>query len=154
MSFNQSSIYIRDDLYKKLTQAVDILGVKRSRLIELLFIRYLERNNYKKIDFKSQKYQKIKKETKCRRICIYWRNEIYEQCFDARKVFKKSISYIIAQAIDNYLDEIINEIQNKGVTNNYKFFIGVRTTDPTNFYTSITVWGDNSLEMLKNLLNH
>ena len=150
--YHQSTIFIKEDLLVLLMDAVDILKIKKSRLIEALLIKYMDENRIMEKEWEMQRYQRIDNGVSCKRICVFWRQDIYERGFEARRLFKMSISYIIAEAIEKYLDELINEMHGNSITYNYNVFYSIHRKEYPHTNINITIWGAPEPEILEKIL--
>ncbi len=69
--------------------------------------------------FTSVKYQDTGKDIKWHRLHVSLSTDIYEKALDLRKVLKMSVSFIIAKAVENILNDIINDFLKTNKTDNY-----------------------------------
>lgn len=150
--YHQSTIYIRKDLLSRLVGATDTLNMKRSRIIEILLVKYMEKNKGGERNWEMQKYQRIKKGERCTRICVFWRKDFYERNFDFRKSFKKSVSLIIAEAIEKYLDDIIAGTLSDKEAYNYTPIYSIFMEYYSNAYVCASIWGDPGPEIFHKML--
>ena len=156
MTYHQSSIYIRDDLLSKLNNAANLLDMKRSRLIEALLIKFMDNTKGGEKTWKMLKYQKIDKGAGAAPICIFWRFDVYERSCDVKKAYKMSVSFVIAVAIENYLDELVREILDrldKEGTYNYNTFYMINAHYHENSFIYTTVWNNPGPEILWKVTN-
>jgi len=109
MSF-QTSFYIHIDNYVKLSNAATRTGATMQVLIIQMMYKYAMDYTKMQIEQRTVQYQPmiIKGSGKIFRIALPEKD--YELFTDMRKVMKKSVSYLIALAIEKYLDIIVSKI--------------------------------------------
>lgn len=106
--------------------AAEIMGVTRSRMIVLLVHKLL--SDHEKLMGRNgaMRYQGKKPAYKWSRVHVSLLFRDYEYLLDLKKVCKCSGSFLIAFAIDNYLDDFINRkldnTKNHKSTDNYPFY--------------------------------
>jgi len=145
---HDTTLYIREDLLERVDSSAQKLGVSRSRLISILLIKYMECNKSSGHAFTALKYQPRDTTAGYTTKNIYLRKDVYEMWCDVRKVFKLSASFIIALAVEKYLEEIINS---GNVPHNYCsfYFTNVKYSQKACIIT--TLWGHPGKEKLKKL---
>jgi hypothetical protein len=135
-------------------------------VISLIHILYINRaicqspnikvmnNRHSKLNFfKAIHYQKGNEFTRwhCRHISIS--HNVYEVAIDLRKVLKLSVSFIIANAIVEYLDEIIQNLtKNIKNTDNYSHNYVFIFNNYDGVYSFTIFWGLPPKKILKNLI--
>ena len=115
-------------IIKELNQASSTLKLSRTKIIRLLIKQFLEDQNRVEILNSTVKYQERDSESQWSKFHITLREDEYELCLDLRKVYKMSLSLIIALAIDRHLKNIFivnqrspEEIYDKYLFHNYYF---------------------------------
>jgi len=136
--FNETTLYIKDDLLSRLDRSADKMGISRSRLVSLLLITYMKNNQAGGKVFSRLKYQERNIDSKYSTKSLYLRKDVYEMWCDVRKAFKLSASHLVALSIELYLDKITNrQIE----PNNYfGMYITETIYDKTSCMIQI-VWG-------------
>ena len=86
----ETSMYIKIDLLKKLDETAAKMDISRSKLISLLIMKYMDKNQPTDKLFKSLKYQDSDDEAVFITKSIYLREDAYEVWGDLRKVYKFS----------------------------------------------------------------
>ncbi len=91
------------------------LDISTNELIRKLLVKYL--HSYKKQYkiYSRVTYQKLGEGNSLKRIHVWFSPEFYEKCFGLRLFLKLSLSNILSQAIDLYLEDIL-----KGQYDNYE----------------------------------
>jgi len=85
-------------------------------------------------------YQERRPKHKWKRVHLSLRRDEYEYCIDLRKVKKLSVSFIIAIAIEQFLDDLISKIENNPDNYRYRNYIIICKT--VNNVTNINIyWG-------------
>jgi hypothetical protein len=108
----RTTIYINTILLGTLKEAMTEVDLPKDKLMELLVSRIINKNNFDPEPYKSVEYQKSRADIIWKREHIKLDPEFYEKVLDLRRHFKFSVSWFIAFAITNYLDELINELMN------------------------------------------
>lgn len=115
----ETTINISREQLDKLSIAAERLKTSRTALISSL-LNHHSRINRRCLElWKSVKYQERMDKSKWRRFHICVRGDEYEFFIDLRKVMKMSVSFLIAYAIDEYLDELFSSTDNS--TDNYPY---------------------------------
>ena len=151
MTYHQSTFNIREDLIPRIEGAAETLNMKRSRVVEALIIKFMDNTKGGEKTLQQLKYQIIKNGVKSKKLGIFWRRDVYERSLDVRKVFKMSVSYAIAVAIEKYLDELVKEImdiESKGEAYNYNTFYLINAHYHAHSFIFTTVWNNPGLEIL------
>jgi len=105
---------------EKLSGAVERLNVGRKELISALINHFARRRKDQLKLWHRVRYQAPRDKSEWRRLHVTVRGDEYEFFIDARKVHKLSVSYIVAYAINNYLDVIFTPGENSG--DNYPYY--------------------------------
>ncbi len=152
----RTSIYINNRYPEKLKAASLILCISKNEIISILISRITNDSVFKSKVYQTVKYQSSYPDIVWKTQHIKFDPVFYEKAIDSRRNFKFSVSWFIAYAIVNYLDEIVKEMtdpENKGnMQDNYdhnfvyiaKTFGGIRGF--------ITIYGVPEEKHLKNLL--
>ncbi len=124
----QTTINMNKRIIKELNQASITLQLSRTNIIRLLLKQFLEDQNKMKILKSPVQYQERDTKSQWSKFHITLREDEYELCLDLRKVYKMSLSLIIALAIGRYLKKIFiinkkstEEIRDKYLFHNYFF---------------------------------
>ncbi|MCP4131228.1 MAG: hypothetical protein GY754_09630 [bacterium] len=105
-----TTIYINIELLEKVEAASRQVKMSRSDIIILLLDRVMKKKEIPLETFKQIKYQFRDLACNWKRIHVYPEAHIYESFLDMRKFFKRSVSLIIAIAINEYLDQLVEEL--------------------------------------------
>ncbi len=118
----RTTIYINTLLLKRLKNVAQAMEVSQNKLITLLLMKIINKSSLKPKMYKAVSYQESDPD-------IIWKIEhitlepvFYEKDLDLRRNFKYSVSWLIAFAIINYLDEIKEELSggnNQNTEDNY-----------------------------------
>jgi hypothetical protein len=124
----KTTINISKDIITKLNNASRILKISRINIVRILLKKYSE-HNLEVVMFSPVKYQKRDDSSNWHTFHLNLQEDEYEYCGDFRKIYKKSLSLIITDAVNKYLDLIINKINRSNIRNtdsyrlkNYIFF--------------------------------
>ena len=116
----ETTICIRNNLSQRLARTAVLTGYSKRSIISILLRRFAEDNNSTPVTGTRIKYQKrFASDDGWRRMHVLLSPVEYEFFIDLRKVFKKSVSACVAEAIDRYLDDLI-QTATKHI-DNYRF---------------------------------
>ncbi|MCP4131736.1 MAG: hypothetical protein GY754_12225 [bacterium] len=108
--FVNTTININIELLEKVEAASKLLNTSRSNIIILLLDRVMEKKEVSIEIFKQVKYQFRDLASNWKRIHVYPEVERYEAWIDMRKIHKRSVSLIISIAINEHLDQLVEEL--------------------------------------------
>ena len=106
-----TTLNIHPEIFKKISGAADKLQKSRRALIVSLLMRLMKDNNRFMGGFKTVKYQPDNKIGKWHCYHISFKQDEYEFFLDLRKLCKCSVSFLLAIAVDCYLDECSQKIK-------------------------------------------
>ena len=138
--FIESTLNIKKKILDKINNSSHYAGICRSKIIKLLFARTLK-DNHKLI--KSNHgivYQDSDDNNEWHKFHIIYRIDEYEYYLDMRKLFKMSLSRILAYAVENYLKEIVQKLSDENrekFTDNYPLKNYITIKDMT---TGVVCW--------------
>jgi hypothetical protein len=116
----KTTINIHKGIISKLNHASNILHIPRMRIIRILLKQYSEQN-IKVVMFSTVKYQKREDPANWGTFHLYLREVEYEYSNDFRKIYKKSLSLIISEAVKKYLNLLIMKM-NKSIVKNIDLY--------------------------------
>ncbi len=116
----ETTIHIHKSILEVLNSGSAISGRTRSLIIKLLMQRVM-RDNQKMLQPHSRvKYQARDTKDNWQRLHVVMNEYEYEYYLDMRKFYKMSVSFILAFAVRQYFDEIMNLLLNdSNMTDNY-----------------------------------
>jgi len=144
----ETTMYIKQELLCILNEAADKLQVSRSRMVSILLVKYIKENQAGRCAFRSLKYQKRDQKALFQTKSLYLREDVYEMWCDVRKAFKFSASFIIARAIERYLDDFADD---RDILDNYFSMYITRASYHDEVCILQTVWGVPGEAILKKL---
>jgi hypothetical protein len=115
----ETTAYLTSDVLNMLHLVSERYTMNISDIIQYLISTRLQRSNWVKRLWKRVKYQRIQPGRRGVRYHITFSAAEYEMLLDARKIRKESVSFILAQLIE----ELYNELQsreNADITDNYR----------------------------------
>jgi len=115
-----TTLNIHKDILSKIMYASERLGKTKRDLIVLLLMRIMKNHNLFKHNFSTVKYQPDDDKDKWRCFHIRFREDENEFFSDLRKVSKFSVSFLVAKAVDNYLDKTLQDLEK--AVDNYPYF--------------------------------
>ncbi len=115
----ETTILIKTDLLEKLTKASVVTGESRGSIVSALLRRYAIDNERCSVQWSRVRYQGRNEGQAWHRLHLVLNPDEYEFFLDLRKVFKKSVSSCVTEAIVGYLDEMLYKIKNN--TDNYRY---------------------------------
>jgi hypothetical protein len=118
----ESTLYVHKNILEKLERGVVLFGRSRTFIIKQLMQRLMD-DNQNLISLSSRiKYQERDDKANWRILHIVFNEYEYEYYLDMRKFYKMSVSLLLAYAVKQYLNEIINEsLDNKINNDNYLY---------------------------------
>ncbi len=115
----ETTINIKSTIMERIIRASEVMNISMNRIITLLIIRLIHNKKLKLKMFTSVKYQDSGDNIAWHKLHVSFTTDIYEKAIDLRKVLKMSVSFIIAKAVENILNEIINDFLKTNKTDNY-----------------------------------
>lgn len=118
----ETTIHIQRNTLEMLERGAAITGRSRTLIIKMLMQR-LMRDNQKMLQSHSRiRYQERDLKENWHRLHIVMSEYEYDYFLDMRKLYKMSVSLILAFAVRHYLDEVMNILLDKHqITDNYLF---------------------------------
>lgn len=113
----ETTLYMKDSIRTKIEQASEHTGLGTSILIVKLMKMLMKDHDIMTRQWCSIKYQQKGATVKWRRKHISIRPVEYESFIDMRKFYKMSVSFLVAFAVDHYLDKLIEELTSAGNNN-------------------------------------
>ncbi len=107
-----TTIYCRRVVIDRIDATAKKFSISRSKLVSLLLKKMMESKNTDKNRFSRVKYQKRDKNAEWKRPHIMLEPDLYEKSIDMRKLYKMSVSHIIAVAYRKYFDTVVQELKN------------------------------------------
>ncbi len=135
-----TTINIRSDLLKKILQKKETGNVSLNKIVSKLLRKALSWPKNKLKTFIRIKYQdKIEDdELYYHKLHISLYEELYEKCLDMRKLYKLSVSFILAKCIEFYLLKLsTTKIKN---TDNYHSNYLIFTKEEDGIYSFTVLW--------------
>ncbi len=112
----RTSVNISDEVFQRLQKSAEQKGVKIEDIIVPLLRYFSKRMKHELIEGKAVRYQERGKMRKC--LQVTWFDGEYEFLIDLRKVHKKSVSRLIAEAVLTFIDK--KGLFNDHIWHNYK----------------------------------
>jgi len=106
----ETTLYIKRYHLKSLTAASCVTGRSKGMIISSLMLRLSKKHDIPSRMWTRVQYQKRENNADYHRLHVSLKPGEYEMFLDLRKVYKKSVSFLVAHAIDEYLDEIVSNI--------------------------------------------
>ena len=114
----ETTVYLESAMIEKLTASATEKGVSRSALISSLMNRMALVYREYASPLKGVRYQERDGGAAKRRLHVCLRPGEYEMFIDERKVFKLSVSFILAVAVERFLCDMVDLIEKYG--DNYR----------------------------------
>ena len=115
----KTTINIRRDLFERIVTAAEDAGVTTGAVVSALLRHYADNAARREASWERVRYQRRQPGVKWKKMHFEPGRDEYEYCIDLRKVLKFSVSCLIANAVENYLDELIARWGN--MIDNYHF---------------------------------
>lgn len=114
----ETTIIIKHYHLKLLAKASYLTGKPKCSIVSLLMLLLARERNLSPVMWERVQYQKRDNSEESHCLHVSLKPGEYEMFLDMRKIFKKSVSLLLAHAIDEYLDDIINSINS--IPDNYQ----------------------------------
>ncbi|HOT43857.1 MAG TPA: hypothetical protein PLM53_05345 [Spirochaetota bacterium] len=114
-----TTININSHVYGLLSKAIVLTGYSKNQIISSLMRRIGDDHDAMIATWTRIRYQKRGNKEDWRQLHLTLRPDEYEFFLDLRKVFKFSVSCLVAYAVEKYLDEILKKLY-KG-DDNYRY---------------------------------
>ncbi|HPA71160.1 MAG: PH domain-containing protein [Spirochaetes bacterium] len=115
-------------------------GISRSALVSSLLKQAGTRITKRFENGAAVRYQERRSKDKWKRVHLSLRRDEYEYCIDLRKVKKLSVSFIIAIAIEQFLDDLIIKMKDNPDNYRYRNYVIICNTEKN--VTNINIyWG-------------
>ena len=113
----ETTVNIAAEAVSRLDRASTAVGIPRSRVIVSLLRRLVRLGGVEARICASVRYQRAVPggEWACVHLCL--RDDEYEWIVDMRKLFKVSVSGIVAMAIERYLDDLVSGVGGSSADN-------------------------------------
>lgn len=127
----ESTLHVHHSILKKLERGAEVSGISRAFIIQKLMQRLMKDNrNMIKSNSRIQ-YQERDVKANWRILHIVVNEYEYEYYLDMRKFYKMSVSLLLAYAVRQYLNEIINELFDKNINSDNYFYRNYIITNKT-----------------------
>lgn len=118
----ESTLYVNKSILEMLDKGSEKIGRTRIYIIKLLMQRVMRDNQKLLQSYSRVKYQERDQKENWHRLHIILNEYEYEYYLDMRKFYKMSVSLILAYAVMNYLNDIVNELlKGNNNTDNYYY---------------------------------
>ncbi len=144
----ETTINISDKNVSLLDQYATSLNISRNQLLIQLIIKFMnyQFGNYE--CFSRVRYQKKKNNEKWKTKHVWFPCDFYEKCIDLRKFHKLSLSFILALAIQLFLDKLANN-ECDNYNRSYMFFASNYMGRPFFIITWEYLGNEKAKEILK-----
>ncbi|MCP4135578.1 MAG: hypothetical protein GY754_31710 [bacterium] len=150
--FINTTIHINVELLAKVEAAAELLSLSKSKIIIMLLDRVMLEKEIPIEMFKQVKYQFRDIASNWKRIHAYPEAEVYESWLDMRKIFKRSVSLIVAIAINEHLDQLVEELsaaEDPGPLDSYPSQYLFLARDSNGLQKFVIYWGFPELDHLE-----
>ncbi len=113
----ETTLYMHIDILEKITYAASLLEISRSEMIMLLIKQLMKHTPDSEGVGTMIRYQQRSIPGSWHTFHIRVKMDDYEYMLDVRKIFKMSVSLILAYAVNRYLDKLLKT----NTTDNYRF---------------------------------
>jgi len=107
----KSSVNINIEKLSLLENFSEVNELSVNEVVSLLLRKILLDGNHAAKMFSAVKYQEIDPDKNWDTLTVYFKDVDYELFTDMRKFFKFSVSFLLAKAIDLYLDTLLSEVE-------------------------------------------
>jgi hypothetical protein len=117
----RTTLNINVDIFSRISTAATKLGKPRREVIVLLLMRIMQNHSMPHRGFTTVKYQPDDDKDKWHPFQICIRPDENEFFMDLRKFCKYSVSYLVAIAVEKYLDQLVDDAGGTGI-HNYVYY--------------------------------
>jgi hypothetical protein len=110
-----TTINIKLNILSKIAEVSAAHGISINKIIAILIHKTLNNCSIKAKLFNAVKYQQTGDDIIWHTLHVSFSEDIYEKALDLRKVLKISVSYIIARAIELYIDQVVESLVEAGL---------------------------------------
>ena len=103
----ETTINIDVEMLERIMDVAEHTGVSVRSLISAMLRAYMEGSRIKHSAFTRVCYQERRDSDRWKRLHLSLMGDEYEYCLDLRKVCKMSVSFLVAYAIEHFLEELI-----------------------------------------------
>ncbi len=107
-----TTINMHIDIFNKISQVSEKLNKSKRDVVVMLLLRTMDDIHKLHRGFTTVKYQPDNDKDKWHCFAIRFRPDEIEYCCDLRKIGKYSLSYLVAIAVEKYIDELIEKVKN------------------------------------------
>lgn len=107
----ETTLNIHTDIVKTIAESALSRGITRNELIVLLLKRIMDEARHSVRTGRLVRYQKRRPRAEWHRIHARFEADEYEFFLDLRKLLKMSLSHILADAVEKYIDAITDETE-------------------------------------------
>lgn len=139
----ETTVYIHSSTLGMLNRGTALTGKSRTVIIKLLIQRMMSCTKTTIKSFSRIQYQERDGKDNWSRLHVFLNEYEYEYCLDMRKFYKRSVSFILADAVRRYLSELLSTLLDKNdTTDNYRYrnYIFIKKTLDGAIYWQI-YWG-------------
>jgi hypothetical protein len=148
----ETTLNVHQDVLSQLIETSMMTMRSMSSIMAMVLHRITVDSCIMSRSFKRIQYQKRDRENNWKTVHVVVDSATYEYFLDMRKVFKMSVSLLLAIAVSKYLKDIINDLCNNKDTDNYlcrSYLISKKVIDGVScFYI---YWGIPGINHLKKL---
>lgn len=137
-----TTLYVNVTILKKISLAADRKKISSNEIISILLRKMLKKYKSKLKLYKAVKYQKKDPSKLWKRMHVKFKEVDYELFTDQRKFFKMSVSLLLTNAVEKYLEELLREDR---IEDNYLNYLYKITHDLQKDYIIWHVHWDKSL---------
>lgn len=124
---SDTTVNVHSSIMERIEEAAEKTNVKRNYIV-ILLLKYAMKDNKKysgRISFRRVKYQKADPLKRYKPVHVWFPEEVSLFCYDMRRIYSMSVSYILAKAVRVWLDEIVLKLlkidDEENITDNYLF---------------------------------
>jgi hypothetical protein len=117
----RTTLNIHVDVLSRIYNAALKLNKSNREIIILLFMRIMQKYSMQQGKFSTVKYQPDDDRNKWHKFHICFKADENEFFGDLRKFCKFSVSYLLAIAVEEYLDKLMDDAEKK-IVDNYPYF--------------------------------
>ncbi len=148
----ETTLNVHKDVLLQLMEVSMMTMRSMSSIMTMVLHRITVDNCIVSRSFKRVQYQERDRENNWKTVHVVVDSATYEYFLDMRKLFKMSVSLLLAIAVNKYLEDVINDLCNNKNTDNYlcrNYIISKKVIDGVSCFN--IYWGIPTIKHLKKL---
>ncbi len=131
---------LKKKYYNRIESASEYLHISKSDITILLMNKIFKHYKNRYMQFSRIRYQKRDKDNQWQELHASIPDEMYEKSQDMKKVLKMSISFYLSEAVERFLNIVIDEYFSKASDNYCASYVSI-IKEIDGIYIHMVMWG-------------